>query len=184
MAVISKFSSDDARLLDHYIQRGQEPWNVSLAAAYLDYEMRRYVAERMPVRRPLRVCNVGIGVGLWDDWLGHLVGGVITSIDKDREICDLFALRQQREGHPYPARVVCGDVLAGALEGMQFDVITCVGSTLGESGAPAAMRTAMVSALSRCGLLIEVEVAERAGTPGVALVCTSTGPDGWPIREA
>jgi hypothetical protein len=177
-------TGDDSRLLEHYIQRGHERWNVSLAAAYLDYEMRRYVTERTPLRRPLRVCNVGIGVGLWDDWLGHFVGSAITSIDIDREICDVFALRQRRERHPYPARVVCGDVLAGALAGEEFDLITCVGSTLGESGAPAALRTAMVTALSTCGLLIEAEVREMPGTPGVALVCTSTGPDGWPIREA
>jgi protein-L-isoaspartate O-methyltransferase len=181
---VTLVTDDDSKLLDHYLERGHQRWNVSLAAAYLDYEMRRYVTERMPLRRPLRVCNVGIGVGLWDDWLGHLVGGVITSVDIDRDICELFALRQRRERHPYPARVVCGDVLAGALHGEPFDVITCIGSTLGESGAPAALRTAMVAALSPCGILIEAEVRETSGSPGVVLACTSTGPDGWPIREA
>src|SRR5688572_470403 len=130
---------DDARLLDHYIHRGHGPWNVSLEASYLDFELRRALVTRLPTKRPLRVCNVGIGVGLWDDWLGYLVGASITSVDRDRDICEVLELRQRRERHPYPARVLCGDVLAGVLDelgerGERFDLITCIGSTLGESG--------------------------------------------------
>src|SRR5262245_37868206 len=40
-------SSEDARLLEHYLARGHEPWNVSLEAAWLDFELRRHVSERL-----------------------------------------------------------------------------------------------------------------------------------------
>lgn len=215
-------STDDARLLEYYVQRGHGPWNLSLDAAWLDYELRRYVSEQLRafggaahpgtsatrekrgivvddgvghsriletcdrvVRgRPLRLCNVGIGVGLWDDWLGYVVGAEITSVDRDREICEVFALRQRRERHPYPARVICGDVLLGALNGEVLDVITCIGSTLHESGAPDELRRGLTAALAPTGRLIIAEVRENAGTPGVALTCTSTGRDGRSMDQS
>lgn len=177
-------SPDDARLLDHYVHRGHGPWNVSLEAAYLDYELRRALVAGLGTRRPQRVCNVGIGVGLWDDWLGHLVGASITSVDRDRDICEVFALRQRRERHPYPARVVCGDVLVGVLDGEQFDLITCVGSTLDESGDAPGLQQAMLAALSPDGTLFVAEVRESTAVPGVALACTFMGRDGRPIHQA
>lgn len=192
-------SADDARLLEYYVQRGHGPWNLSLDAAWLDYALRRYVTERIPVGpvgpdgpircggpagRPIRVCNVGIGVGLWDDWLGYVVGDEITSVDRDREICDVFSLRQLRERHPHPARVICGDVLVGALAGESFDVITCIGSTLHESGAPDLLRQLLTAALAPTGRLIVAEVRDNAGIPGVALTCTSTGRDGRSMDQS
>ena len=53
--------------------------------------------------------------GLFDDWLCHAVGATaaassVTSVDRDPAICRVFALRQRRERHPFPARVICGDV--------------------------------------------------------------------------
>jgi hypothetical protein len=176
--------SDDALLLEHYIHRGHESWNVSLEASYLDYELRRCLLERMPAKRPLRVCNIGIGVGLWDDWLGYVAGASITSVDRDRGICEVFALRQKRERHPHPSHVICGDVLAGILDGLQFDLVTCVGSTLGESGDRPGLHQAMLAALAPDGVLFEAEVRESAGLPGVALACTFTGADGRPIHDA
>ena len=77
----------ETELLAHYVERGGEPWNVSLEAAWLDYELRAWVRPRLPTRWPARVCNIGIGVGLWDDWLGHELGVAITSIDRDAHIC-------------------------------------------------------------------------------------------------
>jgi SAM-dependent methyltransferase len=182
--------SDDARLLEHYLERGHEPWNVSLEAAWLDYELRRYVSERLAQwrsaqlaqvaqvaqpsatagRKP-RVLNVGIGVGLWDDWLAHAVGGEITSIDIDCDICEMFELRQARERHPFPARVVCGDL--DALAGEQFDFITCIGSTLAESGAPDELREAMRALLAPGGCLVIGEVRPQAALPGVSLTWSS-----------
>jgi protein-L-isoaspartate O-methyltransferase len=252
-------SIDDARLLEYYVQRGHGPWNLSLDAAWLDYELRRYVVDqlrtgfgaavhhgisvigdhrgtviatrdgvegirdqrstansggaardgiaaigdqrtavaggaaracvldacdRVALGRPVRVCNIGIGVGLWDDWLGYVIGGEITSVDRDREICEVLELRQRRERHPHPARVICGDVLLGALDGQSFDVITCIGSTLHESGAPSELRRILTAALTPAGRLIVAEVLENAGIAGVALTCTSTGSDGRSIDRS
>ncbi|HUS32183.1 MAG TPA: class I SAM-dependent methyltransferase [Kofleriaceae bacterium] len=155
-------TSEDAELLAHYIARGREPWNTSLEASWLDYELRAFVIARLPTQRPLLVLNVGIGVGLFDDWLGHVIGGRITSIDRDADICRILELRQRREGHPHPARVICGDVRDGVLDGQSFDVITVVGSTLEESGDRGATTRALQSALTPTGQLLVAEVGQGA----------------------
>ena len=36
----------ETELLAHYVERGGEPWNVSLEAAWLDYELRAWVRPR------------------------------------------------------------------------------------------------------------------------------------------
>lgn len=159
--------TDDAELLEYYVRRGREAWNVSLEAAWLDYELRAYVLAHLPKRRPLVVLNVGIGVGLLDDWLGHVVGGVITSIDRDPNICRIFELRQRREQHPYPARVVCGDICDGVLDGEQYDVITCIGSTLAESGDRGHTQRMLNRLLAPSGLLLVAEVGQGAGADRV-----------------
>jgi len=154
--------TEDSELLAHYIARGREPWNTSLEAAWLDYELRAFVAARLPAKRPLSVCNVGIGVGLFDDWLGHEIGSRITSVDRDPAICRVFELRQRREGHAFPARVVCGDVRDGVLGDARFDVITVVGSTLDESGDRGATTRALQTALAPGGVLLVAEVGQGA----------------------
>jgi protein-L-isoaspartate O-methyltransferase len=162
--------SEDSELLAHYIARGREPWNTSLEAAWLDYELRAFVMARLPKRRSfdaaLSVLNVGIGVGLFDDWLGHVIGasngGRITSVDRDPDICRVFELRQRREGHPHPARVICGDVRDGVLGGETFDVITVVGSTLEESGDRGATTRALQAAVAPGGVLLVAEVGQGA----------------------
>ena len=171
--------TEDAELLEHYVRRGREAWNVSLEAAWLDYELRAYVLAQLPKRRPLSVCNVGVGVGLWDDWLAHVIGAPITSIDRDPAICRVHQLRQQREGHPYPSQVICGDVGDGILDGCEFDVITVIGSTLAESGDRGRTQRALQRALAPDGLLLVAEVgqgasADRVRTCGdVWLACTT-----------
>jgi SAM-dependent methyltransferase len=152
---------DSAELLAHYLARGREPWNVSLEASWLDYELRAWVRPRLPVRWPARACNIGIGVGLWDDWLGHELGVSVTSIDSDPDICRTFALRQRRESHPYPARVVCGDPRDGVLGLARFDVITIVGSTLAETGDRDAIERAATRALAPGGRLLVADVGNR-----------------------
>ena len=152
-------TSETAGLLEHYLERGREPWNVSLEAAWLDYELRAWVRPRLPVRWPARACNIGIGVGLWDDWLGHELGVAITSVDRDAEVCRTFAVRQRREGHPFPARVVCGDFCDLGLAG--FDVITIVGSTLAETGDRAELERAALAALAPRGVLLVADVGNR-----------------------
>ena len=158
---------EDEELLEHYVRCGAEPWNLSLEAAWLDYEMRSFVLANLPARRPLAVCNVGIGVGLWDDWLGHVIGAPITSIDRDQDICRVFAYRQRREGHPFPSRVLCGDVRDGILEILKFDVITVVGSTLAESGDRGATQRALTAALAPGGQLLVAEVGQGAAADTV-----------------
>ena len=56
--------TEDAELLAHYVERGGEPWNVSLEASWLDFELRAWVKPRLPERWPVTACNIGIGVGL------------------------------------------------------------------------------------------------------------------------
>jgi protein-L-isoaspartate O-methyltransferase len=166
--------SEDTELLAHYIARGREPWNTSLEAAWLDYELRAFVMARLPKRRALSVLNVGIGVGLFDDWLGRVIGasngGRITSVDRDLEICRIFEIRQRREQHPYPARVICGDVRDGVLGRQTFDVITVVGSTLEESGDRGATTRALQAALAPTGVLLVAEVGQGA-TADRVLTC-------------
>jgi protein-L-isoaspartate O-methyltransferase len=171
---------DDRALLAHYLERGHEPWNVSTEAAWLDFALRTYVEPRLPTHRPLAVCNVGIGVGLWDDWLGHLTASSITSVDRDPDICRIFEQRQQAERHPHPAQVVCGDVLHGILGAQRFDLITCVGSTLTESGDGAQVERILAQALAPEGRLITADVL--SGTATIALVLTSTNASGRPME--
>jgi SAM-dependent methyltransferase len=124
----------DEALFQHYLARGHEPWNTSTDAAWLDYQLRDWVEALIPARTPKRVCNVGIGVGLWDDWLGHILGrnDRLLSVDTDAEVCRVFGLRQARERHPLPSIVIRGDVLDDILP--PCDLITVVGSTLDEIG--------------------------------------------------
>ena len=176
----------ESELLAHYVERGGEPWNVSLEAAWLEYELRAWVRPRLPTRWPARACNIGIGVGLWDDWLGHELGVSITSIDLDPQICRTFAARQRRERHPYPAHVICGDArdLSGEIDGhlrdarqgrrlgscggtaggtaWAFDAITIVGSTLAETADRDAIERAARAALAPEGVLLVAEVGNRA----------------------
>ncbi len=170
---------EDAELLDHYVRRGAEPRNLSLEAAWLDYELRSFVLSRLPVRRPLAVCNAGIGAGLWDDWLGHVVGAPITSVDRDPGVCRIFALRQRRERHPFPSIVVCGDVCDGVLGDRRFDVITVVGPALDDQNDRGRMMRALSGALAPGGLLLSGEVgqgaaADRVRTRGDLWVACST----------
>ncbi|MDX2091835.1 MAG: hypothetical protein SFX73_28495 [Kofleriaceae bacterium] len=164
-------TAQDEELFVHYVERGAEPWNSSLAAAWLDYELRAWVLPRLPARRPLAACNVGIGVGLWDDWLGHVLGtgGSLVSVDRDPSICRVFAHRQRRERHPHPARVLCGDIVDGVLGALRFDVITIVGSTLREADDPR-VRGMLHGALADGGCMLSAEVGTGAvpeSTPGV-----------------
>lgn len=160
----------DDELLEHYIHRGATAWNVSLEAAWLDYELRAWVRPRIPSRRPLAVCNIGIGVGLWDDWLGHELGVAITSVDRDADICRVFALRQRAEHHPHPARVICGDVLEGCLERQRFDVITLVGSTVAEADHRERLFREVTAALRPEGRALVAEVGQGEPPPDAARV--------------
>ena len=162
-------TSDDQALFAHYVERGKEAWNTSTDAAWLDFQLRDWVEPLIPARTPKLVCNVGIGVGLWDDWLGHVIGrrDRLISVDVDPDVCRMFALRQARERHPLPAEVVCGDIFAGALAPRAFDLVTAVGSTLDELGASrrADAIAAMVAALAPGGRVVVAELRDVVAAP-------------------
>lgn len=129
----------DRKLFELYLSfNGPDagPWNRSPRSLYLEYWTREFIGGRVERRPGLRVCNVGIGAGDWDNFLCDLLNGVgsLTSLDINGEICELFRYRQQREGHSNPATVVCADVMADTLPAASFDVVTVIGSTVGESG--------------------------------------------------
>ncbi len=156
----------EAELLSHYVERGSEPWNVSLEAAWLDYELRAWFKPRLPSDWSTHpaVCNIGIGVGLFDDWLGHELGARITSIDRDPVVCRTFTARQRRERHPYLAHVRCGDAVA-VLHTAEFDAVTIVGSTLAETADRAALERAALAALVPGGRLLVADVGNREPPP-------------------
>lgn len=128
----------DADLLRHYLERGGEPWNVSAESAYFEFRVRDFLERHATRRLPMHVANLGVGAGVWDDFLGHWIGddGLLVSVDADPAIAALFRYRQAREQHPFPSEVVCADALGDALAAASFDLVTVVGSTPGESGDP------------------------------------------------
>jgi SAM-dependent methyltransferase len=132
---------DDADLLRHYLERGgpDARWNLSAEAAYFDFRVRDFLERHGDRPAPIDVANLGIGLGLWDDFLGYWIGGTgrLVSIDIDPQVTALLRHRQAREGHPHPAEVVCADLLGDAVTAASFDLVTVVGSTPIETGDPA-----------------------------------------------
>ena len=129
---------NDQMLFEYYrILREPEAneWNLSPRSLYLEYVTRDYVSNNFNIFEGMKVCNVGIGVGEWDDYLGYLLKGKgqLTSIDIDPYICKMFQYRQLREGHPNPSFVVCESILKTTVKESQFDLLTMIGSTLKET---------------------------------------------------
>lgn len=52
----------------------------------------------------------------------------------DKGICEIFEYRQQREGHPIPAKVLCISIFDSDLPKEKFDIVTIIGSAAYESG--------------------------------------------------
>jgi len=110
------------------------PWNLSPKNLYLEFATRDYIEREIKRTKGMKVCNIGIGAGEWDDYLGYWLNeyGELTSVDIDPE--NIFELRQKIEGHPNPAKVLCEDILATTLPKQSFDLVTMIGSTLKEIG--------------------------------------------------
>ncbi|MCJ8013211.1 class I SAM-dependent methyltransferase [Paenibacillus sp. KQZ6P-2] len=129
----------DQKLLQYYLNM-REPeayqWNISPRSLYLDFETRDFLIRNFEVFVGMKACNIGIGVGEWDDFLGYFLKdyGQLTSIDIDQEICEIFEFRQQREGHTNSSVVICGDFLTCMLPSMEYDLVTMIGSALNEIG--------------------------------------------------
>lgn len=128
---------NDEQLLEYYLNL-KDPeaagWNLSPNSLYLEYVTRDYLSMNFQFFEGIEVCNIGIGTGEWDDYLGYLLKdkGHITSIDIDPEICQTFSFRQKREGHPNPSIVVNENILDVKLDGV-FDLVTIIGSTMKET---------------------------------------------------
>ncbi|PRZ16324.1 MULTISPECIES: class I SAM-dependent methyltransferase [Laceyella] len=130
----------DEKLLKYYLDSRQPEayeWNISPQNLYIESTIRDFVQKHLNLFPGIQVCNVGIGSGEWDDFLGFWLNGMgqLTSIDKNKDICDIFRYRQSKENHPNPSKVICEDVLFTSLDNAQFDIVTVIGSTVKESGA-------------------------------------------------
>lgn len=118
-------------------------WNLSPECLYIDCFTRVFLRDHVDPRTIASACNIGIGVGEFDDWLGYWLQdhARLTSVDIDGAIVHAFRERQTREGHPNPSEAIHADLLRAEL-GM-FDLVTVVGSTVHETHAPArALRAA------------------------------------------
>lgn len=130
---------NDQKLLEYYLNM-REPeayqWNMSPRSLYIEFETRDFFSRHFEVLAIMKACNIGIGVGEWDDYLGYSLKGYgqLTSIDIDQEICEVFGFRQQREGHTNPSIVICSDFLGCELPVMEYDLVTMIGSALNEIG--------------------------------------------------
>jgi hypothetical protein len=67
---------NDQQLLEYYLNM-REPeayeWNSSPRSIYIEYITRDYISSNFDFFEGMKVCNVGIGVGEWDDYLGFLL---------------------------------------------------------------------------------------------------------------
>nr|WP_154958878.1 class I SAM-dependent methyltransferase [Paenibacillus xylanexedens] len=129
---------DDQNLLDFYLHMREKEayqWNLSPASLYLELETRDFLAKYFDLFSGMNALNVGIGVGEWDDYIGYLLNGAgcLTSIDINKDICEIFKYRQNKEGHPNASTVICEDFLACELP-QTYDLVTMIGSALQETG--------------------------------------------------
>ena len=96
---------NDEKLLSYHLSlRDPEAgaWNLSPQNLYLEMMSRDFLKRNLELFDGIQICNIGIGVGEWDDYLGYISKdfGRVTSVDIDQEICSIFEYRQKREGHP------------------------------------------------------------------------------------
>jgi len=129
----------DEKLFRYYLKlKGPEAgeWNSSPQCLHTEVVTRDYVRKAFTLTEGIQVCNVGIGTGDWDDYLGYWLKGKgdLTSIDVDHEICEIFAYRQAREGHPNPSKVLCKSIFDSDFPKGQFDIVTLIGSAINETG--------------------------------------------------
>lgn len=129
----------DEKLFRYYLElKGPEAgeWNSSPQCLHAEMVTRDYIRKSFEPTEGIQVCNVGIGTGDWDDYLGYWLKGKgdLTSIDIDKEICEIFAYRQTREGHSNPSKVLCKSIFDSDLPKGKFDIVTLIGSAINEAG--------------------------------------------------
>ncbi|MFD1177952.1 class I SAM-dependent methyltransferase [Paenibacillus puldeungensis] len=156
---------DDKTLLEYYLSAyGPEagPWNLSPTSLYLELEIRDFFANQIKIPEGAQVCNIGIGAGDWDEYLGHCLHGkgYLTSVDINPEICETLKYRQTREQHPNPSTVICEDFLQTSLPDNAFDVATIIGSTIVEIGKYRETLDNIVKILKPGGLLFYMDFSK------------------------
>jgi SAM-dependent methyltransferase len=121
------------------IPEGGAEWNLSPEYHYhFGFAVKDFIRRHVTLFKGVQVCNIGIGVGEWDDYLGYWLQdwGTLTSVDIDIDISERFAYRQERERHSNPSKVVNEDILYTTLAPGSFDLVTIIGSTPQEVGNP------------------------------------------------
>jgi len=111
-------------------------WNLSPEQLFAESWARFFLREQVDPSTCAEVCNIGIGDGTFDRWLGYWLHGhgTVTSVDIDEGPIGALAEEQAREGHPNPARIVHADMMQ--ITPGPFDLVTVVGSTLHETHVP------------------------------------------------
>lgn len=146
----------EQRLFHYYVMlrtpipEGGAENNLSPESHYFCFGAGDFVRRYYTLSHGVQVCNVGIGVGEWDDYLGYWLRdwGTLTSVDIDTNICEVFAYRQKRERHHNSSRVVNEDIFKTTLAHDSFDLVTIIGSTPQNTRNPA-------GALDRCFDLVK-----------------------------
>lgn len=144
-------------------------WILSPERLYLDCWTRYFLREHLDPTQIRDACNVGIGPGEFDDWLGLLLPeqASLTSVDIDHRVVSAHAIRQERLGHPNPSRVVHGDLMQLNLG--PFDLVTVVGSTINETHAPARALEVAQSWVRPGGLLYATIVHSMVEKPDLLI---------------
>ncbi len=165
----------EQQLLAYYVSlktpipEGGAEWNLSPEHHYLfGFSTRDFLYRNCELLPDMRVCNIGIGMGDWDDYLGYWLHkwGTLTSVDIDENLCGLFAYRQKREQHSNPSSVVAEDILHTSLPAASFDLVTIIGSTTHETGQPEA------------AMNISLKLAKSGGHV-LYMGTTETAPESW-----
>lgn len=156
----------DEHLLKFYLDLHSSEayeWNMSPDCLYVEYITRQYVRTSIGVFDGMKVCNIGIGVGEWDDYLGYMLNGKgnLTSVDIDSDICDMFRYRQLRERHPNPSNVICMDILDPVLPANEFDLVTVIGSTVKQTGQYQRTLQSCFDLLNPGGVLIYMDFVKN-----------------------
>jgi ubiquinone/menaquinone biosynthesis C-methylase UbiE len=158
----------DKDLFNFYLQMKDEgdPFNISPMNLYMELETRDFLDNEFVIFPEINVCNIGIGVGEWDDYLGYCLKGKgqHTSVDIDEGICERFAYRQMREKHPNPSKVICENILETTLPKASFDLITLIGSTVNEIGDYDETFKVIASLLKSGGELMYMDILQYKNT--------------------
>lgn len=160
----------EQRLFHYYVMlhtpipEGGAENNLSPEVHYFYFAAGDFVRRCCTLWHGVQVCNVGIGVGEWDDFLGYWLRdwGTLTSMDIDTPICEVFAYRQKRERHHNPSRVVNEDIFKTTLAHDSFDLVTIIGSTPQETGNPPAALDSCFGLVKPGGQLLYMGIIDPA----------------------